>query len=186
MSFTSGPTATSTYLVFGPSRLDVQWDGVSNGKISVLPVCSDTATTASYQVSVLHVFDSAATKTVYAGGLTSAYSATAGEPFRTSDSPNTRIAAPFQIGSTLSTASGVLSFELIPGNTNYTNTFDTVSVAYPTTKPAYYKLEIQQTKGTATQVIASGKLSRITPNPFSSISIYGSLVQAQTASFCIG
>lgn len=177
-------SATSTSLTFAPSRIDISWDGVSNGKVTVLPVCFSTASTATYEVNVLHVFDQSTTKILYnVSGLTLSYSALAGEPYRTYDTPF-KTAAPFTVGHTQATASGEVSFELNPADSRYTNTLDYSS--YPTSQPAYYKWEIKQTRGTATQVVASGRLARIPPNPYSTAGTYGSLVQSQTASFCIG
>lgn len=176
--------STSETLTFSPSRVDINWDGVSNGRVTILPVCSDTASTASYSVRVLHVFGEATTKAVYASSISSSYSAVAGEPYKTGETTDSRTATPFTIGSTLSTATGQVSFELIPSDTNYTNTFDYAT--YPTSQPAQFKWEMSQTRGTATQLVACGRMLRIPPNPYSSSGFYGSLIQAQTASFCIG
>lgn len=183
MSFTVGTLSTSSSLVFGPSRVDIEWDGRSNGKISMLPVCTDTTTTAAYSVSVLRVFPSAQAKVVYLSGLTFSLSFLAGQAYRThgtgtSDSVES---VPFVIGSTLATATGVVEFELIPEDTNYTTDTD-----ISTMMPHYYSWNLQQTRGTATQLVALGKITILAPNPYSSSNAVGNLVEAQTASFCIG
>lgn len=185
MSMTVGSLATAQSLVFGPSRIDVAWDGVSNGKISLLPVCSNTNQTATYSVKVLHVFPESVQKVLYSGGSSFTYTATAGEPYKTQNTSPYVTAAPFVIGSTLSTATGIVEFELAPSDSRYTGTFDYPGL-HATMTPAYYRLTIEQSKGTAVQTVAAGKLTRVPPNPFASLNAVGNLVAAQTASFCIG
>jgi hypothetical protein len=184
MSFTVGSLSTSTSLAFKPTRLDIQWDGVSNGKVSVLPVCSSTASTATYTVRALHVFPAAVTKTLYASGVTSSYSASAGEPFRNNHTSNAQVATPFVVGSTLNTASGEVSFELMPSNTNYTAAMDFGT--YRTSQASSYQWSVEQARGTSVQLVAVGQLNRTPPNAFSADTGYGTLVQGQTAFFCIG
>lgn len=176
--------STSQTLTFGPSRIDIRWDGVSNGKVSVLPVCSNTQVTSTYSVKVLHVFPEATTKVLYFSNTSATYAIAAGDPFLNNRTSTAVSAAPFTVGSTLATATGIVSFELIPSDTNYTAAFDVVS--HTTSKPAYYKWSLEQSRGTAVQTVAAGRLSRLPPNPFVADNASGSLVQSQTASFCIG
>lgn len=184
MSFTTGVTSTSTNLTFKPSRIDIAWDGQSDGKISLLPVCSDTSSTATYSVKVLQVFPAAETKTLHASGLTYSYSASAGEPFANNHTLNAQVATPFTVGSTLNTASGEVSFELMPSDTNYTAVMDFAT--YRTSQASSYQWSVEQARGTAVQLVAVGQLNRTPPNAFSSATGYGSLIQGQTAYFCIG
>lgn len=187
MSFTVGSLSTSSTLTFGPSRVDITWDGKSNGKVSVLPVCTDTATTATYSVGILRVFPAAEDKVVYSYGNTITYSAMAGEAYLLEDDPlSTSMAnayryTEFTVGSTLATNTGVVAFELIPSNTNYTNRTD-----ISTLSPHYFTWKMTQNRGTASQVVAVGKLTMLAPNPYSASNAVGNLVEAKTAHFCIG
>lgn len=184
MSFTVGSLTTSTSLTFKPARLDIGWDGVSNGKVAILPACNDTSSTATYSVKVIQVFPAAATKTLYASGVTYSYSASAGEPFRNNHTNDAQVATPFMVGSTLNTASGEVSFELMPSDTNYTAVMDFAT--YRTSQASSYQWSVEQARGTAVQLVAVGQLNRTPPNAFSADTGYGSLVQNQTAYFCIG
>lgn len=187
MSFTVGSLSTSSTLTFGPSRVDITWDGKSNGKISILPVCTETASTATYSVSVVRVFDQATTKEVLSAGNTVLYNAVAGEAYVLERDPLSTFAfnsyryPEFTVGATLSTNTGVVAFELIPSNTNYTNRTD-----ISTLSPHYFTWKMTQSRGTASQIVAVGKLTMIAPNPYSRTNAVGNLVEAQTASFCIG
>ncbi len=181
MAFSS-TTATSQSLTFGPSRIDIAWDGVSHGKITLLPLCADT--NASYAVKLLHVFPEDTTKLIYiTPGSTYSYSAIAGEPFRNNSNP-AETAIPFAVSSTHSLVTGEVSFMLSPSNTNYTTKMD--SATYATMAPSYYSWSLEQTRGTALQTVASGRLTRIPPNPYSATSVNGPIVSAQTATLCIG
>lgn len=182
MAFGTAVTTSQT-LTFGPSRVDISWDGVSNGLVEIQPVCSDTSTTAAYSVNVLHVFPEAGEKTINSGSGTETYSYSPGMPFKTSAYPTAATAVPFVIGNTLST-SGIVAFELQPSNTNYTATLDYAE--YQTMQASFYSWSLVQSRGTATQTVASGRIARIPPNPYSGGSISGSLVAAKTAYFCIG
>jgi hypothetical protein len=189
MSFTIGELSTSQSLTFGPSRIDIAWDGTSSGRISFLPAC--TSTSATYSLSVLHVFPSTETKFLYISSNLFSNTFAAGTPFLQQKVPTYNTATPFIIGHTASTATGEVSFELNPSNTNYTNTMDTITsgqvgINHATMQAAYYTWKLTQNNGTATQLVATGKLSRVPPNPFSSAGAYGELVAAQTASFCAG
>lgn len=198
MSFTLGSLSTSSSLTFGPSLVDIGWDGISNGKITIKPVCGSSASTGTYTVKVLHVHQEATTKTLYsaAGTASQNWNLAAGIPFRYHPNATSgwQEAAPFVVGNTQNTATGDVSFELIPADARYTNTLEAfpfnVGTNYPTisgtSQSSYYKWWIERSRGTATQVVAVGKIIRIPPNPYSSVGVYGTLVEAQTASFCIG
>lgn len=184
MSFTFDQSSASERLTFKPSRLDVLWDGVSNGKVSLLPLCSNTSSATSYSVKVLHVFPASETKVISAGGVTSSYSAVAGEPFRNNHTNDTQIAVPFVIGSTLNTSSGEVSFELTSSDTNYTATLDFAT--YRTAQASSYQWQVEKSEGAAIQLVAVGQLRRTPPNAFAASDEYGELVSAKTAFFCVG
>jgi hypothetical protein len=187
MSFTVGSLSTGSSLTFGPSRVDIAWDGKSDGKVSFMPSCSHTA--ATYSITVRRVFPSDTNKTVYVSNNSATVDYFAGEPYVIPYDPAVTASLTFytypefSIGHTANT-SGVVAFELNPANTNYTQK-SSAETLY-TTRPMYYSWEMKQTKGTATQIVALGKITRRTPNPYAETGSFGSLVESQTAYFCNG
>lgn len=187
-------TSTSSAITFGPSRIDIAWDGKSDAKVSFLPVCTDTAATASYAVSVQRVWPSDGQLTVYVpfgtNAVTVATTYFAGDPYYLRYDPlvypataNSYVYTAFTLGHTVA-SNGAVLFELNPSNTNYTQRSSIIDGK--TTKPMYYSWEMKQTRGTATQVVALGRITRHLPNPYDETGSYGDLVGAQTAYFCNG
>jgi hypothetical protein len=182
MSFTAGDSGPSV-ANFGPSRVDVRWDGFSNAKATILPVCADTATSTVYSVKALHVFPDSGSKAIFSSGSTITLQYSPGQPFVNTASPNAATAVPFALGSTVSPTSGSVTFDIIASNTNFTATFDTPT---DTNVTSHYKWWIEQEKPGSKQIVAVGKITRIPPNPYASESVYGDLVQDTTATFCVG
>lgn len=183
MSFSTSVSSISG-LTFGPSRLDIKWDGVSNAKITVSPACSSTSTSTSYSVKVVQVFPADVEKVFFSSGATFNLAYSAGDPYRNDNYPTSSVAAPFVVGSTV--VSSDVSFELSPSNNNFTSAFTTWDIPYPTAQTAYYKWDLTQTLGTASQVVVTGKIIRVVPNPYSEAFASGDLIDGATASFCIG
>jgi hypothetical protein len=181
-----GAQAFSQYvaseLTFGPSRIDVGWDGRSDSVIALGPACVNTS--ATHTISVLHVFPEATTKIVYASGLTTEHAAGAGTPFYNNHTSDAQVAQPFSLGATVSEL-GDVSFSLSPSDSNFTAVLDFSS--HRTMQSSYYSWEATQENSAGKRIVfASGKITRIPPNPYGASNVNGSLVSSQTASFCIG
>lgn len=188
MSFNTA-VSSSTTLTFAPSRIDLTWDGASNGTLRLRPGCADAfiGLTSTYTISVLHVFPEAGIKRISAGYAPQDYAHAAGSPFKTDAYPTAATAAPFVIGHTVFTTVDNIdevAFDLNPLNTNYTATLDSIA-EYQTMQSSYYSWQMTRSVGGESQIVAFGKIARIPPNPYGDTPS-GALVSAKTAFFCIG
>lgn len=170
MVFTlAGSTALGSVMTsvikFGSVRHDIQWDGQSFATVSILPACPSTS--SSYTVSVEEVAAVAAVE--YFGSTAVEITRTVGGPWTYWTNPNDSLSFQynrFNLPNTVNTA-GVISFELS------SSTAFTASARYvglpghrPTTGNAYFRYTVEKNAGTASQVVAFGKIDRLTDNPY--------------------
>lgn len=177
MSFTvatdvTSSSSTPSVLSFGPSRLNIDWDGVSFAKAQITPACVDTA--ATYAVTVTQVAGTNAYLYQGPGVTATGFTATlvAGSPWYYMNTA-TVFYNNFAIGTTVS-ASGVVSFQL-SGSSAWTaaSSFPgSNETGYlPTSAATYYTYKMTKSQGTATEVVALGKIRRIPQDPWLSSSL---------------
>lgn len=169
MSFNQG--ASSGSLSFRPARYDIEWDGVSEAKASFELACGGTG--VSYAAKAYRVFPETGDNNCISTNNSDAGNYVKGDRFWSWDLnalPNNCVklfAGDITLPATVSSNVATIIFSSITATTHA------------------YAWQLTATKGTATRVVAAGKLEAVGLNPYAPGAGRISLVSGVTASGCL-